>query len=439
VDDINAGFSVYYWRPALVRHFGLAALMILGMTWLTWESWSAPIKTIRDLFGMFLAPPSAVLMVPLALNTARLLLTRQPALVVRPEGICYSPLVGRRHRVSWSEIGGFTVKVRNGMDPKTPAVSLEILSNSTPQKSILQAPANDFERPMSEIIKMLRTFADQRVHVATTVPIEDKRVPSVAATGREGARAMAAGIAVTAVIYLGVYWANRLIVDYQERAYMDNQVAGMDEELSKSAMFVAIKQVSPQDYERFRNEMRDGIQKGMTQEKLGRQVQLFCSDYMQRRLRYTTAASLKEYVRVRLNVYEHVAAESPEAEYSLIRTGGSGPTPMPNDLAQVMDSPDFASIITASQSETPVAQNDALARQRLRSLVQRLPNAEILAVAGPDDKRLNHVFYCKSFIDLNREVLKLPDPEAVQVLRYLGQLPRVDQNPPPSLQFPSHR
>lgn len=442
-----AAFSVRYQRGALVKYIWTGLLMVPVMGWFAWDSWNRPIKAIVNFVGIYLGAPMTLLFIVLIIGAIQLLLSKQPALEISVEGISYKPIIGGSKRVFWSEVGGFTI-VDQAAGRGMTQTFIQVSAKSSPSRSLLSIPIKDLAMPDNDnlllpvdyVTDALRKFASH--HMETNdISLTDKRVaPSPHPKGIEAVGAWAVGVAITLILSVGSRFAcqqaNTVVVQQQQKSFIDTEMKRLDDLLEATAMYKAIKQVDPVEHERFRQMVREKMTMGGTQRDLDAMSGQFGNQFMQKRLKQATPAILEQYLQFRVELYEKVYKTSPEALYQIIMTRNFALDDMPesvqlslqHDFQQLSDN--VAGIIVAPLSDTPLPQSEALIMNRMRELYPRLTSEEQEAFRKEGKPDVDKKVYCQAILHLYREVLSLPENESIQVFRYLNVLPADDRLSP---------
>ena len=220
------------------------------------------------------------------------------------------------------------------------------------------------------------------------------------------------------------------------QAALQSNITQMNEYLAKNAMFQAIRRVEPNEYQRFQMIINDAIKARKSQEEADALAAKFMDEFMQKRLRHGSAATLRQYLTFRVDLIDTIAKASPEACYDSLMTERPIFDNLPREVSEKIQREqkkffeDLADLIAAPLSNNPIQQDNALATRRIIEIRDTLTDAEQKAFINEGKPSVDKGAYCHAYIKFYREALKLPEVEAVQVFRDLGEIPQDDRQAP---------
>jgi hypothetical protein len=204
-------------------------------------------------------------------------------------------------------------------------------------------------------------------------------------------------------------------VEYQRVSSQQSQMAKLDEYLAQDPMFRAIKQVEPQEHRRFRAIMNEAVKAGKTQAEAGALAAKFGHDFMQKRLRHASAATLKQYLKFRVNFIDRIATASADGCYDILMTGSLTIYSLPEEAQQKIRreqakfSQDVANIIVAPLSDSPIPQNKDLAERHVSQIAKTLTDIQLRALRDEGKPNVDKKAYCQAYLSIYRKALQLPE------------------------------
>jgi len=419
--ESGKGFSVLYQQKELLKAmFGGLLLATIAAFW-TWTSWKHEIKTIKDLALLIFLPPIAILMSVVSLQIFRILLKGSLALEVNQDGITYHSTLKGAQWIPWSDVASFELRDHAGRKNQI-ETTLHILPHKTSKSSSMHISVGNLATNSDSLIESLKAYSLAIDSDRVGKQVNDKRNPHSAQ--------IIGGVAAVIV------WAIVVLcrgISHTTGPDPNDRLESLDSALSQEAIFVAIKQVDPDSYQRFRNDLKEIVVKGQPDEKIKEKVSNFTSDFVDERLKHASADTLMQYLRVRLNYFDEVNTISPEALYAIVVRNDNNMNDMPvgarGQLEVVVErlNDNVAKIITAAPSDTPIAPNSTVAKQRLTEVCSRLSPEEQAVIKSSDQSEVDKTLFCQALLHIYRETMTLPSTDAVLVFRTLTLLPKDDR------------
>lgn len=232
-----------------------------------------------------------------------------------------------------------------------------------------------------------------------------------------------------AVLAIAILGGIQLFVD---RAALQNEITRMDEYFAKNAMIQAVRHVEPDEYQRFRMIMIEAIKARKSQEGVETLAEQFSKEFMQKRLRHGSADMLMRYLMFRADLFDKIGKASPAACYDLLISGNIHFHSLPKEIQEQIQREqgkffeNLVDVIAAPLSNSPIPQDNALATTRILEIRDTLTDAERKAL-NEGKPNVDKEVYCRAYIKVYSKALQLPEVEAVQVFRYLGEIPQDDR------------
>lgn len=230
-------------------------------------------------------------------------------------------------------------------------------------------------------------------------------------------------ICIVATISLSINYAHAGIFSSRDKEFQR-----VDEYLSRTEMFQAIKEVDIEEYEKFRLDLKKHINAKKSQKEINALAGNFTNYIVQKRLANATDSTAIRYVQFKADFFKSLERISPSACYDTLVTG-SILDDLPIDMQekiraeQEMMNLRWKEIISAPLRKKPALVDKALATRWIVKIRSSLSEEEIMALGNEGKARVDKAAYCRAFNQFYSKALQLPKATAVQVFRELGEIP----------------
>jgi hypothetical protein len=208
------------------------------------------------------------------------------------------------------------------------------------------------------------------------------------------------------------------VVAYRDRAKLERL-------LTQLPVYEAIKQFDPDIYEKIITHMERSAQEGRTEAELLAEVRQQIASLVHRYMPVAADEPLLEMTGVIIRQLEVLVAKSPALCYRVLFPQGAPPldfaTLLPKDLQEAELRVLPALIATGATQPQPLPTKKQVAKslQRVMASLARTHGHDMHVLANLTAPDIDQQKACDITISLYREILKLPSPTNVRVLRYM--------------------
>lgn len=235
-------------------------------------------------------------------------------------------------------------------------------------------------------------------------------------------------ILIPAALIMGVSYISKA----REAAALLSSQQAFDQAMVRNPYFQSIQKAAPAAFGKFKKNVLELYQQQAPQSEIDAAFRSFLGTYSTEKLKQASRTDLLKYIKLQARYIESLGQLSPDYIYAELKR-------TPYDLTkdskraelekrQAVLTADISAFLATLRPAPPAKRGDIKrAQKNMEALLRRIPreqldavmNDELDAVQTTEEKRQLY----KGYVSLYREMLKLPEAEAVELYNYMEKIP----------------